>query len=147
MIGEHIQYLDHITDAHVRIKGKDLNDSFKYAGIGLVNIMFNLESIEKKQTFAVRAEGDELETLLFDWLEKILLLMLIDKVILSDFNINIFFSAESNKYMLDGYGEGECIDLDKHELKVEIKGITYHQMKIIQYSDSNVVLIEYIVDL
>ena len=43
--------------------------------------MYDIENIEKKQRIPVFAEGNELENLLFDWLDKILLIMLIDKVI------------------------------------------------------------------
>jgi len=73
--------------------------------------------------------------------------MLIDKVIFSKFKIEITFDESSNRYLLTGYGEGELVDLSKHELKVEIKGITYHEMKILDYKDTNETIIEYIVDL
>ncbi len=65
------------------------------------------DSIEKKQKIPLSAEGFDLENLLFDWLEKILLLLLIDKIILSEFNIVIDFNKELNKYFIEGYGEGE----------------------------------------
>ena len=65
-----------------------------------------------------------------DWLEKILLLILIDKIILTDFNIVIYLNKELDKYFIEGYGEGDFVNFEKHELNVEIKGITYHEMKI-----------------
>jgi SHS2 domain-containing protein len=147
MFLDSVEYLDHMTDAYLRIRGQTMNEAFEYSAMGLVNIMYDIENIEKKQQITIFAEGDELENLLFDWLDKILLMMLIDKVIFSKFKIEITFDESSNKYLLTGYGEGELVDLSKHELKVEIKGITYHEMKILDYKDTNETIIEYIVDL
>jgi SHS2 domain-containing protein len=142
-----IEYLEHMTDAYLRCKGKTLQESFQYAAIGLVNIMYDTNNTEKKKKVSISAEGFDLENLLFDWLEKVLLLLLIDKTILSEFNIFIYFNKELNKYYIDGYGEGDLVDIEKHELKVEIKGITYHEMKIFKESYKDEFVIEYIVDL
>ena len=147
MFLDSVEYLDHMTDAYLRIRCQTMNEAFEYSAIGLVNIMYDIENIEKKQQIPIFAEGDELENLLFDWLDKILLMMLIDKVILSKFKIEITFDESSNRYLLTGYGEGELVDLSKHELKVEIKGITYHEMKILDDTNTNETIIEYIVDL
>lgn len=147
IIDDNIEYLDHMTDAYVRCKGKTLAESFQYAARGLVNIMFDLNNTEKKRKVPVSAEGFDLENLLFDWLDKILLLLLIDKIILVEFNIDIYFNKQLNKYIVEGYGNGDSIDLRKHELKVEIKGITYHEMKIFKEKNKDEFVIEYIVDL
>ena len=142
-----VEYLEHMTDAHVRCKGKTLAESFQYSAKGLVNLMYDINNVEKKQKIPLFAEGFDLENLLFDWLEKILLLLLIDKIILSEFYIDIYFDKQLNKYFIEGYGEGDYIDPNKHDLKVEIKGITYHEMKIFKEEDKDEFIVEYIVDL
>jgi SHS2 domain-containing protein len=144
---DNIEYLDHMTDAFVRCKGKTLEDAFQFGATGLVNIMYDIKNIEKRQKVSVSAEGFDLENLLFDWLEKILLLLLIDKIILVEFKININFNKQLNRYIIEGYGLGDLADLGKHELKVEIKGITYHEMKIFKDENKNEFFIQYIVDL
>ena len=148
MIAEdNIEYLEHMTDAYVRCKGKTLAESFRYSAKGLVNIMYDINSIEKKQKVLLFAEGFDLENLLFDWLEKVLLLLLIDKIILSEFYIDIYFKKQMNRYIIEGYGEGDYVDPNKHDLKVEIKGITYHEMKIFKEQNKDKFIVEYIVDL
>jgi SHS2 domain-containing protein len=142
-----IEYLEHMTDAYIRCKGKTLADTFRYSAKGLVNIMYDIDRVEKKLKIPLSAEGFDLENLLFDWLEKVLLLIIIDRIILSEFNIIIYFNKELNKYFIEGYGEGDLLDIEKHELKVEIKGITYHEMKIFKEQFGDKFIIEYIVDL
>jgi SHS2 domain-containing protein len=143
---DNIEYLEHMTDAYVRCKGKTLAESFQYSAKGLVNIMYDINSIEKKQKVPLFAEGFDLENLLFDWLEKVLLLLLIDKIALAEFYIDVCFKKQLNKYIIEGYGEGDYIDPYKYDLKVEIKGITYHEMKIFKENKDKFV-VEYIVDL
>lgn len=144
---DNIEYLDHMADAFVRCKGKTLEDVFQFGAIGLVNIMYDIKNIEKRQKVSISAEGFDLENLLFDWLEKILLLLLIDKIILVEFKIDINFNKQVNRYIIEGYGQGDLVDPEKHDLKVEIKGITYHEMKIFKDEDKNELFIQYIVDL
>lgn len=148
MILDNVEYLEHVSDAYVRCKGNTLADAFGYSAKGLINIMYDINRVEKKLKIPLSAEGFDLENLLFDWLEKVLLLLLIDKIILSEFNVDIYFNKEFNKYFIKGYGEGDLVDIEKHELKVEIKGITYHEMKIFKEpKNKDEFVIEYIVDL
>lgn len=142
-----IEYLDHMTDAYLRVKASTLKEVFELSGKGLVNTMYDIHQIEAKECISISAEGKELENLLFDWLDKILLLMLIDKIVFSEFEVKINYDNQTCQYEIKGYGKGEKIDSSKHELKVEIKGITYHEMKILEYKIKNQIIAEFIVDL
>ena len=142
-----VEYLDHMTDAYLRIHGINLEEAFEYAGKGLVGIMYELEGIDTKKQVPITAEGKDLENLLFDWLDNILLIVLIDRTIMSEFRAEIIRDYETGHYSIRGYGKGEQINQQRHELKVEIKGITYHEMKILENNDKGEVILEYIVDL
>ncbi len=134
---ENVEYLDHITDAHVRCIGKTLSEAFELSAKGLLNIMFDITKIEQNQKYTFYITGFDLENLLYNWLEKILLMFLIDKTIMSNFDVLIFFDKDSNNFILEGVGQGEAFDIEKHGLDVEVKGITYHEMKIIPKSVTN----------
>ena len=147
MSHRNIEYLDHMTDAYLRIRGSNLEEAFEYAGQGLVGTMYELKGIEIEKQVPITAEGKDLENLLFDWLDKILLIILIDRIIMTEFKVKIIHNDKLGKYRISGYGKGEHVDPDRHELKVEIKGITYHEMKVLKNKEKNAVIIEYIVDL
>ncbi|WP_148687733.1 archease [Candidatus Nitrosocosmicus hydrocola] len=142
-----VEYLDHMTDAYLRIHASNLGEAFEYAGLGLVGIMYELEGVEPNKQVPITAEGKDLENLLFDWLDKILLIVLLDRTIMSEFRVKITHDDETGLYGIRGYGNGEQINPDRHELKVEVKGITYHEMKILENTSKGEVMIEYIVDL
>jgi SHS2 domain-containing protein len=128
---ENVEYLDHMTDAHIRCIGKTLSEAFELSAKGLLNIMFDITKIDQKQKYTFHVTGFDLENLLYNWLEKILLTFLIDKTVMSNFDVLIFFDKASNNYILEGCGQGETFDIEKHGLDMEVKGITYHEMKII----------------
>ena len=136
-----------MTDGYIRCKGKTLTDAFQFAAKGLVNMMYDINYVEKKLMIPMSAEGFDLENLLYDWLEKVLLTILINKILLTEFYISMSFNNELNKYYIEGFGKGDLINDKLHELKVEVKGITYHEMKIIKDHINGMFIIEYIIDL
>jgi SHS2 domain-containing protein len=130
---EGYKYLEHSTDAFVQAHGSSLEVLFGNCAKGLVNIMFEIDKVEDRQFSTITASGEDLENLLFDWLEKVLLKILIDHIVVSRFSIEI---SEKNanvlekKYFLRARVGGEKVSYSKHNYKIEIKAITYHELKI-----------------
>ena len=156
------RYLDHITDVIIEAYGDTLKRAFENSAKGLVNTMFEISKIGEEQVnsskveLKVEARGYDYKSLLYDWLEKIMLIVLIDRIILSSFKIRILSCCSNlekdNKdnedyycYSLIGSVKGEPMALGKHKYKIEVKGITYHEMEIKQENGGFV--IRFLVDL
>jgi protein archease len=127
------RYLDHVTDAIIEAYGSSLDEAFENSAKGLVNTMIDLEQITPGQEYEIVAKGYDVKSLLYDWLEKVMLGLLIDNMALSDFKVKI--SENNGNYFLKGIAKGEVLDLKKHHYKVEIKAVTYHEMEIKQTED------------
>ena len=137
------RYLDHMTDVIVEAFGNTLEDAFANSARGLVNAMFELSEVIPNMEIKIYADGYDLESLLYNWLEKIILVMLIDNIIISNLKVNI--SERNGYYSIIGVVTGEHIDLEKHRYKIEIKAVTYHEMTIKQ--DCTGVTIRFLLDL
>ena len=137
------RYLDHVTDAIVEAYGSSLDEAFENSAKGLVNTMIDLEQITPDQEYEIVAKGYDVKSLLYDWLEKVMLRILIDNIVLADFKVKI--SESNGNYFLKGIGKGEVLDLQKHHYKVEIKAVTYHGMEIKQ--KENIVTTRFLLDL
>jgi SHS2 domain-containing protein len=125
--------LEHSTDAFVQAHGTSLEELFENCAMGLVNIMFDVDKVENRQSEAIVASGEDLEHLLFDWLEKVLLKILIEQIVLSRFSIRLFerhANDEEKGYLLKAQAGGEKVSYGKHNYKIEIKAITYHELKV-----------------
>jgi SHS2 domain-containing protein len=132
-----------MTDVIVEAYGNTLEEAFANSALGLVNTMFELSEVIPDMEVGIYAEGHDLKSLLYNWLEKIMLIMLVDNIVVSDSKVII--SKCNGMYYINGVAKGEHIDLEKHRYKIEIKAITYHEMEIKQdYKD---VTIRFLLDL
>ncbi len=149
------RYLDHMTDAIIEAYGDTLKEAFVHAAEGLVNMMFDINDdrnsrsnkkdfLDVNVTMDIVAQGYDLQSLLYDWLEKVLLIIYIDKRIPLKFDF-IIFNIESDFY-IEASVQTDKIDLEKYPYKVEVKSITYHEMEI-TWSKEKKYLLKFLVDL
>lgn len=124
------KYLEHITDAYIESWGDNLEEAFSYAATATINVMFEIKNVRGTSKIYFQVEGEDYLELLFNWLEKVLLLISIDNQVISSFEIKI--SKLDKKYRLTAQGMAEAIDISKHNYRTEIKGITYHEMQVLQ---------------
>ena len=124
------KYLEHITDAYIEAWGDSLEEAFSYAATAVINVMFEIKNVRGTGKTDFQVEGEDYLELLFNWLEKVLLLISIDNQVISSFEIKI--SKLDKKYRLTAQGMAEAIDISKHNYRTEIKGITYHEMQVLQ---------------
>ena len=118
-----------MTDAVLEAYGETLEDAFENAAKGLNDTMVELKTVIPDREIRITAEGHDLYSLLFDWLDKVMLLLVADGIVMSDFSVKI---RQDKGYFLEGIAKGERLNLDKHHYKVEIKAVTYHEMDIKQ---------------
>jgi len=117
-----------MTDAYIEVQGDTLEQAFEFAAKALVDTMINVNSVAPTNEAQITVEGHDLESLLYNWLEEVMLKLLVDRQALSHFNVLI--SKYNDRYELKATVRGEPFDVEKHRYKVEIKGVTYHMMNI-----------------
>ena len=132
-----------MSDALIEAYGTTLEEAFENAAKGLTDTMIDLKTVRPEKDIQFSAKGYDLYSLLFDWLDKVLLLLVADQIAMSQFSIKI--TQDSNGYSIEGTTRGEPLDLDRHGYKVEIKAVTYHQMDIKQ--EKGMVTVRFLLDL
>jgi len=121
------RYLDHMTDAVIEAYGRTLDEAFEFAAKGLTDTMIDLQTVKPEIEVDISASGHDEYSLLFDWLDKVMLLLVADGMVMSEFKVII---SRNGGYKLDGHARGEKLDLARHKYKVEIKAVTYHEMQV-----------------
>ena len=116
-----------MTDAVIEAYGESLGEAFEQAALGLCNTMIDLQGVEPRTEVAIDASGHDTHSLLFDWLDKVMLLLVADGLVMSEFKVAI---SRNGSYHLKGTARGERINLHRHKYKVEIKAVTYHEMLV-----------------
>jgi len=186
---EKFKYLDHMTDLIVEAYGYTFQELLENSAFGLINAMFDMSNIELNQTIKIIACGHDVKSLLYDWIEKIILSIYIDNLIIRKFDFFSFSkitmtnnnveinnknidttklremeivlsdqdlyedaeksnsNEENSIYKIECIGNGDIIDLHKHEYKVEVKSITYHEMEIKKNNQTGYYTARFLVDL
>ncbi len=138
------RFLDHMTDAIIEAYGTTLEEAFENAAKGLSDTMIDLKTVRPEKEISVHVKGHDLYSLLFNWLDKVMLLLVADGIALSQFSIRIQ-QHNSSSYSLEGTTKGEPLDLDRHHYKVEIKAVTYHEMEIKE--EKGMITVRFLLDL
>ncbi len=141
---EGYRFLEHMTDAFIEAWGPTIERAFAQAGIALFETMLYPDKITPTSTENITVEGHDEKELLYNWLEAILLKFEIDGEALGKFDVQSIQYHKEN-LNLNGTAKGEAYDPEKHGRKVEVKGVTYHQMMIQKEKDR--VLLRFLLDL
>ena len=107
-----------------------------------VVLKIDIDNANEEIPIEIRVEGDDISHLLYNWLEKVLLIVLVEGLVMSKFAVSISLKST---YKLEARSMADPVDLIKHNYKTEVKGITYHAMELIQ--EDNLLKIRYIADL
>ena len=122
------EYCDHTADIQVHSWGSNLKEAFEECCVGMFGYMTDLRTVESKDTFSLEAEGQDLESLLFHFLDEWLYAFCVEPFFTPN-EINILeFDDVNFKIKCEGYGEP--FDLQKHPQGTEVKAITYSAMQI-----------------
>ncbi|MFA4645864.1 archease [Pyrococcus kukulkanii] len=127
------EHYEHTADIGIRGYGDSLEEAFEAVAIALFDVIVNVNKVEKEEVKEIEAEGDDLESLLYNFLEELLVIHDIEGLVFRDFEVKI--KKVNGKYKLKAKAYGEKFDPEKHEPKEEVKAITYHDMKIEQLPD------------
>jgi len=116
--------LDHTADVGIRAYGASPEELFVNAAAGMFSLIADLETVRPRGEVQVQVKGDDLGGLLVNWLQELLFLHETQHLLLCE------FEAALDGTSLTGRARGEKIDKHRHELKLAIKAVTYHHLKI-----------------
>jgi len=106
--------------------GKTLNELFANAALAMFETMIDTTQLKQKEKRVLEVKGEDLKSLLFDWLNELLFHFGSENLVFSKFDVKI----DKKKFKLKAICWGERIDPQRHEIKAEVKATTYHKMKI-----------------
>ena len=126
---EKFKFIDITTaDTAFEAYGKDLNELFANAALAMFEVMINTKQIKPKIKKELKVKGEDLESLMFNWLNALLVYVDGENLAFSKFDIKI----NEKKNSLKAICKGEKIDRKKHETRTVVKAATMHLMQVIK---------------
>jgi len=108
----------------IRGFGKSIEEAFENAALAMIAVNADLDKIKCEEKVTISCSGEDLELLFIAWLNNLLYEMVTRKMFFSKFKVEIKGSR------LEGNAWGEKLDIEKHEPRSEIKGISYSDLKV-----------------
>lgn len=122
------RFFDVTADVGYWAYGENINTAFENGSTAMFEVITSTKDIEDNFSEEFSIDSEDLESLLYDYLEELLYRHEVNFRLYNKFQIKIKPSTEG--YHLDAHIEGDNINWDKYERRGEIKAITFHQMKI-----------------
>ena len=124
------EYLDHTADVCLRGIGETVEEAFCEAAKAMFNLMVDVDRVIPRHPLQVVSDAERLDLLLVEWLAELLTQKDLCGLFLSRFRANI--AEKSDRFRLEGTAWGEPLDLAKHAVKLEVKGVTYSGLHVEQ---------------
>jgi len=123
------EFFDVTADVGFRAYGHNLEEAFENAALAVFDIITDTKRINKQLIKRIIIESEDEKALLYDWLTELLFIHDSEDLIFCQFRVKIR-KERSDKFVLVAEASGEKFNPAIHEIRDEVKAVTFHLMKI-----------------
>jgi len=116
------KFLEHTADIKFQAYGKKLEEAFKNSALAMAKSMYQ-GKIKPKKKFNIKVRGKDLESLLYNFLEELIILMDSKGFFVSDIKK---IKINKDKFKLEAEAIGD--DAKDYKISLDVKAITYNEM-------------------
>ena len=119
------EVLEHPADIGFRTWAATLDELFANAAIALLSIAGDPSAAQPRNRYPMEVESPDLESLLVDWLNEVLYWWDGRRIAFHSFQVTV---QDRNRVRAEGLGEPQ--DRARHAVKLVVKAVTYHQLRV-----------------
>lgn len=119
------ELIEHTADVGLVAYGASLAEAFANAAFGLFSIIAELDGVGEVETRRVEISEEDIEGLLFEWLNSLIYLFDVEMLLFKRFDI-----IDLDGCRLKAICHGEKYDPSRHHLKTGVKSATYHMLTV-----------------
>lgn len=123
------EILEHPADLGISARGESLQEAFEEAAKGLTAIILDPATVRPQTAWPVSITASDREQLLVRWLSEILYLYDGKRFPCAEFTIH-----ELGPTWLVATVRGEDLDASRHQTRLDVKAVTYHQLDIQEFA-------------
>ncbi|NMO08479.1 archease [Methanobacterium subterraneum] len=137
------EFFDVTADVGFRAYGQNLNDAFGNAAQAMFEVMTDTSQVKPKVKREILVESEDEKALLYDWLSELLFIHDYEGLVFSQFTVTIQ-QKDPETFNLSAVVWGEEFNQATHEVRDEVKAVTFHLMEIVK--EENRCTLQVIVD-
>lgn len=138
------KFLEHRADVYVVAYGNTLEEAFENAALATFEVMTKTLNVSSTVEETVEVEGYDEKSLLYNWLEALLVKFELTERLYSRFEVESI-KKMGETFSLKAKIGGERFNPEKHLQKVGVKAVTYHRMEILR--ENGEVAVKFILDI
>jgi len=119
------EFFEHDADIGLRVEAETLEELFAAAAEGMTAAMTEPKHVRARRKVGVGVKGVSLEEVLVNWLREWLYLYEGKRFVAGRFSVRCAGETGAT-----GEGIGETRSSERHPAKREIKGVTWHQVRV-----------------
>ncbi len=131
------KFLEEIGTADIAFEatGHDLPELFSDAADATMNVMIdNLDGIEPRETRHIELSNDQIDMLLFDFLQELIYFKDAERLLLRARDVRI--EERDEGYFLKAEAAGERLDATRHHQRADVKAVTLHNFCVEKADDA-----------
>ena len=121
---------DHTADFGIQAFGQDLAQLFENAAFALSDLITDTERLAGKQTLSLTISGMDWNDLLVNWLREVLYLWNGKDLLVKETRVR-----QTGEFVFSADVIHDPYDRNVHEIRNEIKAVTYHQLEVGRNAD------------
>jgi len=124
------EYFDVTADIGVKVWGNSINELFENAAIAVTSLMIDPASLKRNITKEIFVEGNDIPSLLINWITELLIIRDSEAILFSSFKVNVSSDGRTlTAKILGDHIIGSTIEMD-------IKAITYSLFELKELDNS-----------
>ena len=120
------EFFEHTADIGLRARGPTREALFIHAAQGLTELLVEQSVIAAQETRDVTLRAESLEALFVAWLKELLFWFMTDRFVASQYALTVEDTQATGRV------QGGRFDPSRHSCGTEVKGVTYHQLRVQQ---------------
>lgn len=118
------------ADYEFEAKAESIEQLFEICAMAVFDVITDLSKVSPDDQFEFEIEAENTEELLFVFLAELIYLKDVETILFCKYDIHIDGGSK-----LSCRVQGEHINPEKHELKTDVKAVTYHHFELKQTKD------------
>ncbi len=132
------EFHDHPADIQVHAVGDTLEQAIREAVLAMMTTMTSAENIRSETSRETTLSAPDLEILVVNYLSEYLYYFDAERLLFADVKISpIQYNEKTGEYTISSISYGENFDPQRHEMKTEIKAVTYSFLEVIQKKEKS----------
>ena len=125
---------EHKADMGIRARAPTLEQAFAEGAKAMFEVMVDTKKVKTRKSVSFEAEAENLEELFVEFLNQLLYLKDVHDMFFSAFSVEKIEETEEG-FKLKARAAGERMKRKDHDVKTEVKGATYSQLKVEKEKD------------